>query len=183
MEYTAEKGRLWRRVRRGVLSAFVVFHLAAVTLAPNTNSLIGKKLVPVFEPYLSFFELTNSWSFFAPDPGPPPVFVEWELLDKSGNMVGTGSMPEGMRTAGMRESLNRRLAAVEFMILSDDRIQKMLVPYLCRKQQGVHSVKVWKKMIPIPPIDDVANGKRALDDGEQTDRRWVSRTFCDGGTG
>jgi len=164
---------------KAALSVFIVFQLTVVLLAPNGDHYIGTLLKPVIEPYANFFELTNKWSFFAPDPGPPPVFVEYEVLAKHEETITQARFPQEKNPYFIRDRQNRRIASVEFMMPGEDRVEKVMVPYLCGKFPEAESVKLWRVAYQVPPIEDVASGKRKIGDEVNMERRVVSHTFCE----
>src|SRR6476469_7797231 len=100
-------GNLKVNATKAFLSLFLVFHLSAVVLAPNCQTYLGKVAAPLFEPYLNFFEFMASWSFFAPDPGPPPVFIEWESVDKNSTTLESNRWPILPNPYFFRERQNR----------------------------------------------------------------------------
>lgn len=163
---------------RGLLSVFVLFQVGVALVAPNADNPIGETVRPLVEPYIGFFELSNRWSFFAPEPGPPPVFVEWELVNPSGDAYQKGSWPEQQSPFILRERQNRRLAAAEFMLPSEDRVEKIMVPYLCGKFPEANSVRLWRVAYTVPTMDEVVTGKRKIGDAEKMERHLVSHSFC-----
>lgn len=165
---------------RPLLSIFLVFHLTCVLVAPNQATYLGATIAPLIRPYAEFLEFASSWSFFAPEPGPPPVFIEWEVLDEKGMRVANGNWPSKEDPYFLRERQNRRIATTKFMMATDGRTQGIMAPYLCRKHEGAHSVELWRVLQTIPSLSDVASGKRQIGDEQGVERRWVSRTFCQG---
>lgn len=165
----------WIRI---ALSGFIGFHLFAVILTPNSQSYLGASASGVVDPYISFLELSNTWSFFAPDPGPPPVFLEYEIFDKHGATLSKGRWPDFPDPYFLRERQNRRVAAAEFMILAGVRSERMMVPYLCANAPEAHSVSLHQCHIPIPSLWDVRDGKATLGDESKLERTLISHNFC-----
>lgn len=159
----------------------MAFHLVGIALAPNSQSYLGSRAAPIWEPYLNFFELVSSWNFFAPEPGPPPIYVEWEVFGAKGVELTRGRLPEGRDPFALRERQNRRIAAAKYMVLLDSRGERILTSYLCRTVPGARSVRVWKAMDTIPSLPDVASGKRTIGDAEGRELRMVGHSFCEGG--
>lgn len=174
-----DKDRPRLTVIKAALSAFIVFQLFSVLLVPNAQNWLGTKAAPVIEPYVNFFELTNAWSFFAPDPGPPPVFVEYEKLDRKGESLGLGRWPEVKDPYLLRERQNRRIAAAEYMMANELRAEKMMLQYLCRQHPEAGSFRIWRIMYTVPDFQDVASGKRKIGDDVGLERRLVSHSFCE----
>lgn len=164
---------------QATLSLFVGFQLFTVLLVPNAQNWLGMKVAPWLEPYVNFFELTNAWSFFAPEPGPPPVFVEFEKLDRKGESLGLGRWPEVHDPFWLRERQNRRIAAAEYMMATELRAEKMMLQYLCRVYPEAGSFRIWRIMYSVPDFQDVASGKRRIGDDVGLERRLVSHSFCE----
>ncbi|MFL5812729.1 MAG: hypothetical protein ACJ763_04070 [Bdellovibrionia bacterium] len=164
---------------KAALSVFVVFQLTVVLLAPNGDHYVGATLEPFVEPYANFFELTNKWSFFAPEPGPPPVFVEYEILGANGESIHKARFPEEKSPYFLRDRQNRRIASVEFMMPGEDRVEKVMVPYLCGKNPEAQAIKLWRVAYTVPSMEDVASGKRQFGDEVNLERRVVSHTYCE----
>lgn len=50
------------------MSAFVVWHVMAIMIAPaSDNSALAQSLRRVFDPYLTLFRLNSKWDFYAPN--------------------------------------------------------------------------------------------------------------------
>lgn len=163
---------------RALLSLALVFHLFAVLLAPNKETYLGFRAAKIVEPYLNFLELGSSWNFFAPEPGPPPVFVEWELVGKRGEQLGRGQFPELPDPFTLRERQNRRIAFTRFMVFDDSRTQGVMVPWLCRNHPEAASVRVWRVIHTIPSLNDVAAGRRRIGDDVGLERRSAAHGLC-----
>jgi hypothetical protein len=163
------------------LSLLIVFHLFAVLLAPNSQNYLGSRAAPLINPYISFFEIASQWGFFAPDPGPPPIFVEYELVGAEGNATGSGTWPERKDPYFLRERQNRRIAVTRFAMAGPQRIERTLGPYFCRKHPEAKSVRLWTVVDEIPNLHDVAAGKRKIADGVGTQRKWVGQVLCEKG--
>jgi hypothetical protein len=166
---------------RGALSALIAFHLFIVILMPNSNTWLGLKALAWLQPYVHALELTPQWNFFAPDPGPPPIFVEWELEDEKGEAIGKGSLPERWDPYLLRERQNRRIALTRFLVLSDSRTERVMLSYLCRRHPEASAVTLWRTVYSTPSLTAVASGERKIGDEVGMQRRWVSHSFCGGG--
>lgn len=165
---------------RLALSAWIVYHLTAVVLVPNSRNHIGQLVTPIMGPYVDFFEFTNAWSFFAPEPGPPPVYIEYELVDARGESIRRGKWPDMPNPFFLRERQNRRIAAAEFMMSSEVRAEKMMHGYLCRNFAEASSVRIWRVVHTIPTWQEVAEGKRRIGDEVRLERQLVTHSFCEG---
>jgi len=59
---------IWLKIRLPVISAFIVYHLLALTIWLWPPSLLRTALLPPFYNYIAFFGLWQRWNVFAPDP-------------------------------------------------------------------------------------------------------------------
>ncbi len=163
---------------RLIISLWIVFHLFALVLGPNPQNYWGKTSGAVLEPYANFLGLVSTWSFFAPDPGPPPHYIEYEVYGKKQKILAEGEFPERKNPYFFQDRQNRRVTSARFMINQWERAEKMLVPYLCRKSAGAVRVRLWQVLHPIPTLWDVEQGKKIPNDPKDADRREISSTFC-----
>lgn len=166
------------RLSRAALSLFILVHLFAVFVRPNWEGIWGSWKFAGLEPYLHFFEFTNNWSFYAPDPGTALLHVEWETLGKSENSLSKGRLPEATSPYFFEDRHNRRVSAVRFMLPFDARAEKMMVPYLCKSDSRVYSVRLWRIVEPTPTLMEVKTYQRKLGDGKVMHRQWIAHSFC-----
>ena len=70
----------WSVAARAVVSALLVWHLAAILVGPFSlpPNFLNDYLQPKFRPYIGALYLDHSYKFFAPDPGPSHL-VRYEL--------------------------------------------------------------------------------------------------------
>ena len=57
-----------KRVKRLLVSAFLLFHCGAMMSAPFPQNRIRNSIYPPFEAYLHLLYMENYWQFFAPGP-------------------------------------------------------------------------------------------------------------------
>ena len=72
-----------RGLRYALASLFVIWHAAAIMIAPAPRSYIKEQIYPWFAPYLTLFYLDNPWAFFAPDPATGRL-LRYTLEDAAG---------------------------------------------------------------------------------------------------
>lgn len=60
--------RLSKRMRRLLISAFLLFHCGAMVTAPFPANRLRSTIYPPFEAYLHLLYMENYWAFFAPGP-------------------------------------------------------------------------------------------------------------------
>lgn len=168
--------RKLRWIKAG-LSLYLVFHLLCALVVPNSDNYVGARLSPLITPYAFFFELTNTWNFFAPNTE-PPIYVEYELVDEKGDVFRRGRWPEQDENLYLRERQTRRITAADFMVNLEIRAEKMMVAYLCHRSPAPHALRLWRVMETIPRPEEVASGRRKIGDGVGTERKFVSHTYC-----
>ncbi len=151
-----------------------------LVVAPKRDSYLGELLSPVMDPYTEFLEILVPWSFFAPEPGPPPVYVEWEALGENGMELARAQIPESPSPYWNRERQNRRIVFTRFMMGEERRAEGILVPYLCRKFPDAVSIRIWRIGHNIPSLLDVHEGRRKIGDGILLERRMTANSFCVG---
>ncbi len=81
---------LW--VRRG-LTLFILYHLSAMLVSQNSDHYLADRLKPYFMPYWQLLEFGSEWNFFAPEPGPAPLFLKYEIYDSNGILSSTDQLP------------------------------------------------------------------------------------------
>lgn len=160
------------------LSAAIVFQLFCVCLAPNRNAYLRNRFSSFTDPYTNFMGLASTWSFFAPDPGPPPLYVEYEVFDKNGVSLRTGTWPSPDDHFFFSDRTLRRGAAAQFMLSHPDYAMNMLVPYFCRNDSTIGSVRVWATIYSTPSIQEVAEGKRMIGDTVNIEKKSLGYDFC-----
>jgi hypothetical protein len=159
------------------LSLFIVFHIFCVLLAPNSESYMGGVFLNVMKPYLFFFEMTNHWNFFSPNPE-PPVFVDYQLVNMKGDAYFDGRWPETGESFFWKERQTRRVTAADFMVNQEVSAEKMMANYLCHRSPRPEAVRLWRVMEPVPSTVDILAGKRKLGDGVVSERKFVAHVFC-----
>jgi hypothetical protein len=159
------------------LSLFIVFHLFCVLLVPNSDNATGEFFLRFTKPYLFFFEMTNTWNFFAPNPE-PPIWIDYQLLDAQGQPYFNGRWPDIQKPYFLRERQTRLITAADFMVNNEVSAEKMMVNYLCHLQPHPDSLRLWRIMETVPTSADVASGRRTIGDGVGEDRKFVSHDFC-----
>lgn len=167
-------------LRRAFLSVVLLFQLAVVFFGPNKDNYHNLVLKPILEPVFNAFEFGSNWSFFAPDPGPAPMRLEWEILDARGEVMRTGYFPEEGYPYWINERQTRRVALARFFYFADDRHQTVWANWLCRSNPDAKGVRLWKAMGNIPNLFEVRSGDKTIASGATYgERTSVGNVFCD----
>ncbi len=74
------------RIRRWAVSAFLLFHLSALTVWNIPICAIRNRLVTSFAPYMMPTGLWQNWTMFAPDPMRHAFMLQALAVDKNGIM-------------------------------------------------------------------------------------------------
>ncbi|CAN5651200.1 hypothetical protein BH10BDE1_BH10BDE1_12530 [soil metagenome] len=137
-----------KRCLKAVLSIFVVYHLAAVIVLPMGSGLVIRELGRYFVSYANLFDLNTSWVFFSP--GPSPIFyLEYTYTypaknddDDSLNESEPQLLPEKRVGFSVSDFYNRRLYSMRFLSLDPEKMERYLVPWLCKQDAKAESVSV-----------------------------------------
>ncbi len=165
---------------RRCLTVFIFYHLTAILLAPNSDHYLGEQLKPYFEPYWLGLELGGRWNFFAPEPGPVPGFIYFEIFDSHHQSILSDRMPTYPDHYFFRDRQIRRLSLIRAIIGDDQNIITILVPWLCRNHPEADHISLKKAFMAIPNILEVKRKERTLYD-ESTLQEVELGTFnCEG---
>jgi hypothetical protein len=136
-----------KRCLKAVLSVFIVYHLTAIMILPMGSGLLIRELGRYFISYANIFDLNTSWVFFSP--GPSPIFyLEYRYTypseDDDDSLIESEAMllPEKRVGFGISDFYNRRLYSMRFLSLDPQKMERLLVPWLCRKDPKAESVSV-----------------------------------------
>jgi hypothetical protein len=165
-------------IRRAILSVALLFQLAIVMIGPNKETYHGYLIAPVFEPAFNGLEFGANWSFFAPDPGPAPIRLEWEILDNKDSVVRTGFFPEEGYPYFINERQTRRVALARFFYFNDERALNVWSSWICRSNPDADSVRLWKAESTIPNLFKVQSGEEAIATPVYGERKSVGNVFC-----
>jgi hypothetical protein len=135
-----------------LLSAFLVFHVAAVFILPNPESLLFRQTEKIFVNYGNTLGLNTTWRFFSPNP--MIQMLEYELTDSSGDTEGVPyRYPVSKAVEGSRESYNRKLNNSMYMMENPEFLREFLGPFLCKKHPGAHGLRVYSVRREFPTLE------------------------------
>jgi hypothetical protein len=164
---------------KAALSVGVAFHLFCIFLVPNSQNYVGYIVAPIVEPYIRMLSLSSTWGFFAPDPGPPPLYIEYEALSGEGATLRAGRWPDRDQLPFFRERRIWRVSLVRSLASLTAGSEQIIGPYLCKLNPDASTVRMWKVVFGMPTLLDVRDGKRTIGDEVDQDRRLVGVTYCD----
>ena len=127
---------------RTALSAVIAFQLIGAIFVPNLSSYTGMKLSRFYLPYMNGLGLGGIWSFFAPEPFSPPMFIDY-TLERQGAEPLAGRYPEANEKFFFRAPMNRRVSLARFILSDEKHIENMFMNYICHAHPETISAKIW----------------------------------------
>jgi len=155
---------------QALLSFWAVFHVLAVLITPNRNTYLGAQVSSVMEPYANFLELSANWNFFAPQPG-PPMRLEFEAVDREGVQIAHNFWPA-------LSSPWRQSTLSHFVMKDQNGGDRLIGNFLCHRNPGSHSVRIWRNTYGIPTLEEVASGQRKIGDESRVVRQFIGEWTC-----
>ena len=165
---------------RRILSLFIIYHLVAVVFMPNPDNALVEKMKPVFKAYWMGLEFGSQWNFFAPEPGPSPLFIQYEIFDKNNFLIVADRLPSYPDDYFFRDRQIRRLSLIRYVFQDDNKIYAIILPWLCRQYPDAESVTLKKTMLKIPSMIEVAMGERKFYDENGSQTRPLGTMTCEG---
>ena len=162
---------------RRLISAALLFHLLGVLVAPNPSSYLAQSVSFLYRPYLSFFGLGSTWSFFAPEPFYLPVYIDY-VVNRPDKQPVSGRFPDEQNPYLFRDRYNRRIALTRVILLSDDNIRNMFVNHLCHEYPDMENANLWRVMATEPSLDMVQKGERKITDAAETKIEVLGTYYC-----
>lgn len=163
---------------RVVLSLFLLWHFPVVLIAPNSSIESLRSPDSLFNRYVGNFALGPYWSFFAPEPGPPPIYLEWELENKLGQVIGRDMMPQPKSPYFFRDQQSRRIAFTSFVFADPTRLDAVMTSYICKHNPEADAIRLYRSSDPIPTMLDVAEGRKLPGDEKERVRQTIAHSFC-----
>lgn len=124
------------------------------------TGLIIREVGRFFTPYANFLGMNTGWQFFSP--GPSPIFyLEYSFNYENGEAESESEpmlLPEKRNGYGHSDFYNRRLFSMRFFSLNPSRLEKFLVPWLCKQDLKASSVTVRQT------FGEIKNVERMRDD-------------------
>lgn len=150
-------------MKRLLLSIFLIFHLFGVLVAPNPTSYLYIAAAPIYKPYMNGLGLGNTWSFFAPEPVFPQMFLDYVIEYKDGQTA-RGRFPDEENTFFFRDRHNRRMSMARFIMAQESNWQNMFVNYLCAQNKEASAIKLWRMTGQPPSLEMVRSGEKKATD-------------------
>lgn len=134
--------KTWVKV---LLSLFIVFHLLAVLVLPNPNSILYRRL-PILVEYGNLLAINTTWRFFSPNPLIKTVEYETYEYDDFYDVIKSEShlFPESVSGVGGREAFNRTMNYAMIASSRADWAQELLGPLLCKKHPNADEIAIYQ---------------------------------------
>jgi hypothetical protein len=146
---------------RWLISALLVFHLAAVIISPLSvppSSATWNNAWWVFRPYLEMMYLNHGYKYFAPEPGPSTLLAYTLEFDDG------STLEETIPHRGIRPRLlyHRHFMLTEFLNFAPEDWHRAYARHLCQRY-GAESVTMSRMTRLLPTMEDVRNGSTLTD--------------------
>jgi hypothetical protein len=151
------------RVLRWAVNCWLVFHLAAIIIAPASvapSSELIESTWRIFQPYLEFMYLNHGYHFFAPEPAPSTLIsFEAERAD------GTSRKTIPRLLYHRHFMLTEHLHAAQLREAPDELLEEWVKSYAdhIRVKYGAVRVKLTGHVHGIPSREDVLSGVKLND--------------------
>lgn len=164
------------------LSAFLLFHLAAVFVLPNPDSIIYRETESLFLNYGNVLGINTTWRFFSPNPlihmfEYEVVTAEGNEADAEGNVI-KHRYPESVESAGSREGFNRRLNQVMFMMADPQHLNDFMAPYLCKQHPKATGLSFYSVSREFPTVETARTYESRRESLEKLKRRFIVNVDC-----
>ena len=170
-----------RRPLRWALNSWLVFHLAAIIIAPASVSPSSELIHSAWDlvhPYLQILYLNHGNQFFAPEPS-ESTLLAFEAERDDGTVI-RGRIPD--RTTWPRLLYHRHFMLTEHMTDAPAELQPLWHESYARQlgnQFGARRVRLTQQTHLLPSMERVRAGGR-LDDPEGYEQQPLGVFRCDG---
>jgi hypothetical protein len=163
---------LRRRWLRRVVSIWLVFHIAAIIIAPAATepaSELTRGICELFMPYLGALYLDHGYHFFAPEPAESTLLAY--IAEREDGTVVRGRIPD--RSTQPRLLYHRYFMLTEHMSDAPEVIERLwhesYAEHIAREQDAIR-VTLIQQTHNLPTMERVRNGGH-LDDPESYEER------------
>lgn len=168
---------------KGLLSLGILFHLLAILVLPNPNSILSREL-PVLVEYGNILTINTTWRFFSPNP--LIRTIEYKTYNyKQGLNVPVEKEylfpepPEGFIESLLgREKYNRTLNYSMLISSRPEWAEAFLSKVLCEKHQEVDEIAVFQVHREFEPIEKARVMNSRYDSLVRVKKRRVADFTC-----
>lgn len=127
-----------RGLGTAVAAGFLLWHGAAIAVAPYPDSELRRLVRPIFEPYLRAGYLDHRWTFFGPRPDAGRL-VRYEIRLRDGSLQ-EFALSEAIRRSS--PSWFRWLRLFDRAATGPAELQRSAAAFLCRRHAELHPATV-----------------------------------------
>lgn len=145
---------------KALLSIWILYHLFVVIIMSNGGSFMGRLFQRAVTPYANATGFNASWNFFSPDPA-HTMYLRYQVYFNNENGEELKEPLEAffpaLKNLGTFDPTQRReLYMMHYLILNPERLEKMLVPYICKTNPEASSIRIDFVVESIAPLDQAA---------------------------
>ncbi|MFN7905445.1 MAG: hypothetical protein ACK5P5_09700 [Pseudobdellovibrionaceae bacterium] len=147
------------RLVKIIFSLWIVFHLSVVVIMSNGASYFAKSMGSIYQYYSNQLNMNTNWNFFSPDPA-QVMYIRYIVYFL--NDFGEETQPSlelfypKEKNQGSFGLLNRRhFYLSRYMLLSEDRLENMFTPWVCRIHEGATHVAIQTVAEKITPLEEI----------------------------
>jgi hypothetical protein len=169
------------RYLRWVISAWLIFHLTAIVVAPlavGPTSDLVQSAWDLFQPYIQILYLNHGYHFFAPEPE-ESTLLAYEAERPDGSVV-RGRLPD--RSIAPRLLYHRYFMLTEHMRDATEELQALWQDSYAQqigRETGAKLVRLTGQSHLLPSMERVREGGR-LNDPESYEDHPLGEFTCDG---
>lgn len=150
-----------------VLSFWIIFHLSVLLVMQNGSSSFAQNMGAFYRYYSNQLGLNTNWNFFSPDPA-QIMYLRYKVyfLNDAGDEIKEsleGFLPPGKEKGNFGLAQRRYFYLTRFLLLSEDRIEKYLVPWICRQNEGATKIFIQTRVEITPDLNSAAEKNRSAE--------------------
>jgi hypothetical protein len=168
--------RPYSRVARFAASLLAIYFVAFQIFVANPDLYVSESLSPIFVPLANILNLNVAWEFFSPDPG--NIMYLNVSVKKNGTEIAREEMPPREHSFFIETRYLRRAAIMRYMLMDYDRLNTIFIPWLCQRYPEGTEVEIALDTYSFPSIEDVAEGRRRLNELRDNDPKILRNVAC-----
>jgi len=151
---------------KSIALIFIGLHLIVILILPNVNSYAARHWMPTFLiSYANQVGLNSTWNFFSPEPA-HTMYYEYQIFlnDDSVDPV-IGFIPPQKKDVVTHSSDRRMLYAMRYFLLDSRRVERILIPFLCRKFPDSSRISIRHYLFQLPSLEQaVVDKEKSIND-------------------
>lgn len=158
------------------LSIFLIFHVLAIFVLPNPDSILYREWQSVFARYGSTLGINTTWRFFSPNPNLSTVEYEVIGMDHEPEVH---RYPPSVAAVGSREAYNRLMNYAIYMAAGSRYLEDFLHPTLCKMHPGAAALSYYVISNRFPTIESAQLRASSREDLSVKTRSRAGEFSCD----